>query len=148
MGSKSHMEPYGFSAALNAYLKKVLADNGRDDLSGRWLDEVTGRARSYDYWSKLVKDSRAMTTNDIQVLAQTFGISPYEWVANARRHAAGQHTFPLSVRGAGEDEYEQKPTHEQAIPTRKAAKRAPLKSEKAFRENHEGSTDDGGESRT
>lgn len=89
------MEPNGFSADLNAYLKKVLADNGREDLSGRWLDEITGGARSYDYWSKIVKDTRAMTTNDIAELARSFGISPFEWVENTRRHAAGEATPQL-----------------------------------------------------
>jgi hypothetical protein len=84
------MQPQGFSADLNAYLKKVLADNGREDLSGRWLEEITGQARRYDYWSKIVKNTRAMTTNDIDVLAKAFGISPFEWVGNTRRLADGK----------------------------------------------------------
>lgn len=89
------MEPHGFSADLNAYLKKVLADNGREDLSGRWLDQITNGARSYDYWSKLVKDTRAMTTNDIDTLARAFGVSAFDWVENAQRHAEGKPTPEL-----------------------------------------------------
>lgn len=95
------MEPAGFSSDLNAYLQKVLADNGREDLSGRWLEEITGRARRYDYWAKIVKDTRAMTTNDIQVLASAFGISPFDWVTNAQRHAAGEDTPPLIFNVGG-----------------------------------------------
>ncbi len=110
------MEPYGFSADLNAYLKKVLEeDNGREDRSGKWLENVTGGARRYDYWSKIVKGTRSMTTNDVQVIAMTFGISPFEWVANARRHAAGQKTLPLSVRGVGEDVSKLTPAQEREI---------------------------------
>lgn len=139
------MESYGFSADLNLYLKKVLADNGRDDLSGRWLDDITERARSYDYWSKLVKDSRAMTTNDVQVLASAFGVSPFQWVENTRRHAQGLDTFPLVVRGASDDDYEQQPTDQQRLPERRAAKRGKLKGERAFEGDHEGSSEDGGE---
>lgn len=99
------MEPEGFSADLNAYLKKVLADNGKVDRSGRWLEEVTGGARSYDYWSKIVKDTRAMTTNDIEVVAKAFGISAFEWVDNTKTHAAGEETEPLilNVGGHAED---------------------------------------------
>ena len=92
------MEPVGFSADLNAYLKKVLADNGKEDRSGRWLEEVTGHARRYDYWSKLVKDSRAMTTNDIDVLAKTFGTTPVDWVTNTQRYAAGEAVPVLLVQ--------------------------------------------------
>lgn len=99
------MESYGFSADLNRYLAKVLEDNGRSDLSGRWLDEITNGARSYDYWSKLVKDARAMTTNDIQVLAKAFDMTAFQWVANTRRHAAGQPVpvVMFNVGGADDD---------------------------------------------
>lgn len=108
MGAKSHMQSEGFSADLNSYLRKVLSDHGKEDLSGKWLESVTDKARRYDYWSRFVKDERAMTTNDIQVLARTFGVSPYEWVANTRRHAAGQPVpvVRLNVGGHAED-YEQ-----------------------------------------
>lgn len=101
------MQPEGFSADLNAYLRKVLADNGKTDLSGRWLEEITGSARRYDYWSKIVKNSRAMTTNDIDVLANAFGISPFEWVGNTRRHAEGKPVALLIFNvGTLDDDYD------------------------------------------
>lgn len=105
MGAKSHMDPQGFSADLNAFLQKVLKDNGKVDRSGRWLEEITAGARSYDYWSKIVKDTRAMTTNDIQVLADAFGISAFEWVDYTQQHAAGEETPELlfDVGGLEED---------------------------------------------
>jgi hypothetical protein len=95
------MEPQGFSADLNAYLKKVLADNGREDRSGRWLEEVTGFVRSYDYWSKIAKDSRAMTTNDIDVLAKAFGITAFEWVDRTQQYAKGE-DVPALVLNVGD----------------------------------------------
>jgi len=98
------MDPQGFSADLNGYLQKVLADNGKVDRSGRWLEEITEGARSYDYWSKIVKDTRAMTTNDIQVLAEAFGISPFDWVNNTQRHAAGKDTPALVFNVGGHEE--------------------------------------------
>lgn len=100
MGAKSHLSPEGFASALNAYLKKVLEDNNKTDLSGRWLEQITSGARRYDYWSKFVKNTQAMTTNDIQVIATAFGVTPYEWVANTRRHAQGQ-PVPLILANVG-----------------------------------------------
>lgn len=90
MGLKSHAQAEGFSADLNAYLKYIVKGHGRDDLSGRWLTEITSSARARDYWSKLIKNERAMTTNDIDVLAGAFGLSPFEFVRNAQALAAGE----------------------------------------------------------
>lgn len=102
------MEPEGFSADLNAYLRKILEDNGKTDRSGRWLGEITEGARSYDYWSKIVKDTRAMTTNDIDVVAKAFGVSAFVWVDNAQAHAAGIETEPLILNvGTHPEDYEQ-----------------------------------------
>lgn len=97
MGATSHKEPYGFSQELSDYLRKILADHGREDLSGRWLEKVTGSARRYDYWKKIVKGVSSLTTNDVQVLADAFGVSPYEFVANARRYKNGQPVAVLSA---------------------------------------------------
>lgn len=105
MGSKTHTVPQGFATELAMYLRHVLATQGREDLSGRWLEDVTEKARSRDYFSRIVKLEAAMTANDIQLFASTFGITPFGWVENTRRHASGQATLPLalSVGGVVED---------------------------------------------
>lgn len=139
MGKQAHTQSYGFSRDMNVYLKHVIEhDNERKDQSGKWLEKITDGARSYDYWGKLVKDSRAMTTNDIQVLASTFGVTPYEWVANARRHSAGERVMKLQPVAATptvgpliDDSYEQQPNGETfAPPKRKAAKKGTLKADR------------------
>lgn len=104
MGAKSHIKPDRFASNLNAYLKKVLADNGKEDLSGRYLQSATGNVRSYDYWAKIIKDTRAMTTNDIQVIATALGVSPFDWVENSERHAAGEETPTLLFNVGGHEE--------------------------------------------
>lgn len=103
MGLKSHAQSEGFSADLNAYLKHIINGHGRDDLSGRWLTEITHSARARDYWSKLVKNERAMNTNDIDVLATAFGMSPFEFVRQARALAEGDEVPVPNVRPLEED---------------------------------------------
>lgn len=89
MGKISHAKAEGFSADLNAYLKYVVNGHGHEDRSGRWLTEVTGNARARDYWGKLIKNERAMTTNDIDVLAGAFGMTPFDFVRAAQDLANG-----------------------------------------------------------
>lgn len=89
MGKESHAQAEGFSADLNAYLKYVIVGNGREDLSGRWLESITGKARSRDYWSKLIKNQRAMSMNDVPVLATAFGMEPFDFVRGAEILANG-----------------------------------------------------------
>lgn len=89
MGKESHAQAEGFSAELNAYLKYVIVGNGREDLSGRWLAAITGNARSRDYWSKLVKNERSMSMNDVPVLAAAFGMDPFDFVRGAEVLANG-----------------------------------------------------------
>ena len=98
MGKKSHAAPDGFAAELNAYLAHLLNQQGRQDLSGRWLETATDGARSRDYWAGFVKNDRAMNTNDIDVLAKLFGMSPFEFVRNARELAdVGPHPEDFHV---------------------------------------------------
>lgn len=104
MGKKSHATPTGFATELNAYLRHVLDANGKQDLSGRWLAEVTDGARARDYWSALVKDERAMTTNDIDVLAETFGMSAFDFVRNARALASSGEA-PAPIVGALDEDW-------------------------------------------
>jgi hypothetical protein len=89
MGLKSHADAEGFSSELNAYLKYLVNGNGREDLSGRWLEEITDKARARDYWSKLIKNERAMNMNDVPVLAKAFGLDPFDFVRQAEVLANG-----------------------------------------------------------
>lgn len=136
MGKQAHTQSYGFSHDLNVYLKHVIEeDNKRTDQSGKWLEKITDGARRYDYWGNLVKDSRAMTTNDIQVLAAAFGVTPYEWVANARRYRNGEKVMKLApvaiVGGVIDDSYEQQPNDETFTPPKRmAAKKGTLKADR------------------
>lgn len=124
MGLKSHAQSEGFSADLNAYLKHIINGHGRDDLSGRWLTEITHSARARDYWSKLIKNERAMTTNDIDVLAGTFGMSPFEFVRRARELAEGNEVEVPNVAPHPED-YESSEDPGEALPNAAAEKRTP-----------------------
>lgn len=105
MGLKSHAEPEGFSAELNAYLQYLVNGNGREDLSGRWLEEITGKARARDYWSKLVKNERAMNMNDVPVLAKAFGMDPFDFVRNAELLSQGG-SPPIPNVGTHAEDYE------------------------------------------
>lgn len=111
------MKPTGFAADLNAYLQKVLADNGKTDRSGRWLEEITEKARRYDYWAKIVKDTRAMTTNDIDVLAKAFGVTAFDWVDYTEKYARGADvpTLIFNVSDSMEDGDTLTPEQERAI---------------------------------
>lgn len=103
MGLKSHAAPEEFADVLNKYVQYVLSENGRTDRSGRFLHTKTGEARSRDYWAKIVKGERAMTTNDIGVLAKAFDMSPYEFVDAAEDLANGRKPVPPNVSAHDED---------------------------------------------
>lgn len=84
MGKTSHAEPGPFATEVSAYLRHLLNANGREDLSGRWLETITHGARKRDYWAGIVKGVKEMTTNDIAVIAEAFGMaSPFDYVQNA-----------------------------------------------------------------
>lgn len=84
MGKTSHAEPGDFASELAAYLRYLInANGGGQDLSGRWMAQASGGARSYDYWSKLIKGRQAMTTNDLDVVGEIFGMTAFEFVRNA-----------------------------------------------------------------
>lgn len=130
----------GFALELAAYLNKR-----KGAMSGREFSRRAA-AGTHDHWAKILAGSKVMTTNDIKVAADVLGITPYEFVAEAREHArANVIPFPV-VPGLTEDDFEQKPTGEHRTPKRKVAKRGPLKGDKAFGGDDEGSTSDGGES--
>lgn len=124
MGLKSHAQSDGFSADLNAYLKHIINGHGREDLSGRWLSDITMNVRSRDYWSKIVKDQRSMNTNDIDVLAGAFGMSPFDFVRQARELAAGNEVEVPNVAPHPED-YESGEDPGEQFPNAAAEKREP-----------------------
>ncbi|KEP72574.1 hypothetical protein HR12_42960 [Microbacterium sp. SUBG005] len=58
------------------------------------------RARKRDYWTALIKGTREMTTNDIDVVAKAFGLpTPFDYVRNAHELAetGGAPTFNVGT---------------------------------------------------
>jgi hypothetical protein len=68
---------------MNRYLAHLVESAGGDK-SGRWLESATHGARKKDYWKNLTDDVRVMNTNDIQILAIAFDVTPFQFVADAR----------------------------------------------------------------
>lgn len=95
-------DPDPFASDLNAYFQYVVAAHtkARD---GRWLADVTGGTRGKGYWSGLLNGSRAMNTNDVDVIARTFNVSPFDFVRYAQMHASGEKTPDLNVGDPLED---------------------------------------------
>lgn len=88
MGKTSHSAPGDFATELGDYLRFLIKEHGgNDDLSGRWMEKHTGKARSRDYWSGIIKGAREMTTNDIAVIADSFGLPVFDFVPNAKQLA-------------------------------------------------------------
>lgn len=90
----------GFALELAAHLNDL-----RGSMSGREFSRRAA-AGTHDHWSKILAGTKVMTTNDIQVAADVFGISAYEFVEGARRHAGHNVTQFPNVSGPQED-YEQ-----------------------------------------
>lgn len=95
-------DPDPFASDLNAYFQHVVSlhTKARD---GRWLAAVTGGTRGKGYWAGLLNGTRAMNTNDIDVIARTFNVSPFDFVRYAQMYAAGEETPPLYVGDDLED---------------------------------------------
>lgn len=94
--------PDNFASDLNAYFKHVVTAYTKAE-DGRWLADATGNIRGKGYWSGLLKGDRAMNTNDIDVIARTFNVSPFDFVRYAHMHAAGEDTPNLNVGDSMED---------------------------------------------
>lgn len=94
-------DPDPFASDLNAYFQHVVSlhTKARD---GRWLASVTDGTRGKGYWAGLLNGTRAMNTNDIDVIARTFSVSPFDFVRYAQMHAAGEETPDLNVGGSPE----------------------------------------------
>lgn len=106
MGKTSHATPGQFANELGDYLRHLVKANGREDLSGRWLEAVTSGARKRDYWAALIKGTREMTTNDVDVVANAFGMpDPFTYVRNAHTLAETGDAPTFNV-GPHEEDYE------------------------------------------
>lgn len=122
MGKTSHKDPGQFASELRGYLTYLIEANGKNDLSGRWLEVITDGARKRDYWSKLVKGVKDMTTNDIDVVAAAFGIaSPFDYVRFAHELAENG-SAPKFIVGTHDEDFE---ISDDPGPRAAAAKRKP-----------------------
>lgn len=95
---RSILVPTPFARHLGQYLW-YLVDAEQGDRSGRWLAARTDRSNGY--WEKILNVKQAMTTNDIELVAEVFGVSPYQFVRDAREWVdeaaeSGAGVVPLS----------------------------------------------------
>lgn len=144
-GTAGHSQ---FAKDMTAYLDSVRKASG---LSIRGVAALTEGERGNSWWADIFNGKKILTTNDVHFIANSLlGISPYEFVAEARRHASGglRAVRTFNVGGITDDDYQQLASAHQQIPARKAAKRGAPKAQKAFEGDDEESTDDGGESGT
>ncbi|WP_405375893.1 MULTISPECIES: hypothetical protein [unclassified Microbacterium] len=102
MGRKGTSDPDAFANELGAYFKHVIATQ-TSAVDGRWLAEASGGARGREYWRKRLAGTDALTTNDIDILAKIFDVSPFDFVRWARLYAEGKPTPELSVGPHAED---------------------------------------------
>lgn len=103
MGDRSVKKaPSQFARQINDYVRYVVGQQ-TDAKDGRWLEARTDRGK--DYWRAILTKDEAINTNDIQILANLFGVNVYEFVRQARDHARGIETPRLNVR-ALDDAYE------------------------------------------
>lgn len=97
-------DPDPFAADLNAYFQYVVGQHTKAK-DGRWLADVSGGARGKGYWAGLLAGTRAMNTNDIDVIGRIFQVSPFDFIRYAKLHAEGKPT-PLLHVGAHDEDYE------------------------------------------
>ena len=105
MGKISHSAPKRFAEELRSYLWEQIAPQ-QADRSGRWLEAATSKARSRDYWRKVINGDQAMTSNDIEIVAAIFEQTPYEFIRAVRDWAAPSATvhYPAFGGAAIDDE--------------------------------------------
>lgn len=100
-----------FAREVTAYLDKVREDSGL--ASVRQVSALTVGQRSNSWWAEIFNGTKILTTNDVHYIAtELLGINPYEFIANARRHASGDDVPKVTFGNVGafaEDEYEVTP---------------------------------------
>ena len=74
-------EHSAFALELASYLNEV-----RGSMSGREFSRQVASG-GHDHWAKILAGAKVMTANDIKVAAEVFGMNPYDFVEQARRHA-------------------------------------------------------------
>lgn len=97
---RSTLEPGTFASQLGAYTWH-LVDQARGDQSGRWLAKRTDR--SSEYWRKILTGNQAMTTNDIQIIAELFEVNPYQLIRDAMSWGTSPQESSPGVVGAARD---------------------------------------------
>lgn len=85
-------EHSGFALDLMRYLNEL-----KGGMSGRAFAKQAA-AGTHDHWAKILAGTKVMTTNDVKVAAEVFGLSPYEFVAGAR-DLASRNVGPLDDDG-------------------------------------------------
>jgi len=96
-------EHSSFARDMTAYLNAIREEQ---KLSIRKVAALTPGTRGNTWWADIFNGSKILTTNDIHFIAtELLGISPYEYVSNARRYAQGQPTalVTFNVGGRGDD---------------------------------------------
>lgn len=73
-----------FASDLHQYLMHIYTASG---LTAREASDRTGGQRGKSWWGDLVKGTKILTTNDIQMIADMLGMTPYQFVRNAKDYA-------------------------------------------------------------
>lgn len=126
MGRKATVGPRTehsqFARDITAYLASVRENTG---LTGRGVAAL-GTERSVTWWSEIFNGKKILTTNDIAYIASLTDISPYEFVANARRLALGQPVAAVRFNvGPHPEAYEVSEAPAAELPKAAARKRSP-----------------------
>lgn len=98
MGTQSHLRPKtAFAHRLNAFYRGQVDERGWDASGRRMESEVEDDEPRRSVWAKFYNDTQAMNTNEIAIAARVFGMTPYEFVSQARELSHS------NVGGVGED---------------------------------------------
>lgn len=113
MGRKAIGEAGHFARQVAEEIQRMITEAGGDS-SGRWLQTRTGRAHSY--WGARLSGATPFNVNDVETIADIFGISPRQLIENASPELAqNANVTPLrqnqSLEHIDLDGYEQAANH-------------------------------------
>lgn len=123
MGTNSVSEPGSLADYLSAYLRHVVGQQTAAS-DGRWLAQTIG-ARGRTYWAERMNGAKAMNTNDVEIVAEAFGITSWEFFEYARLHGLGEDTPELNVVGHPEDYEQSEDPGDYALASKKRKPRTP-----------------------